>query len=490
MSLTDAQFIAWLKSPARKPCVLVEAVARVAGVETTRYISNTGYTTGAADTPANTTYHAKLTAGGQITEKLALDNTGAGLSFGDLELDNTQGDLDTWLADIWTNRSVKMYVGDQRWVRADFRLVFDGVAQDLTSTARNVLNLQMRDKLQRLNTAVTDTKLGGATTNADRLLPLCFGEVHNVEPLLVDPATLKYQVHQGAIESIIEVRDNGVPVSFTATLGAGTFVLLAQPAGQITCSVQGDKPSGVYSNTVSKLVQRLATGYGKTPLVSGDLDATQLASFDAANTQPVGLYLPDPDNVLAVCQALAASVGAQVVISSTGLLRLLKIDLAGTSPTAIAAANMEGMSLQVAERIPVVAAVKLGYCRNYTVQKNLQTGIPQVDKVLFEQEWLTSTATDATVATTYSLPVDVDEVDTMLQVKADADAETARRLAIWKVQRTVFQYLGMAELLLEALGGYQTITHPRFNLSGGKTGQTVGVVRDWIKANVQILELV
>lgn len=484
--MTDAQFIAWLKSPSRATAVLVEAVARIAGVETTLYLSNTGYTTGAADTPANTTYRAKLTGGGQITEKLDLSNSGAGMSFGDLEFDNSQGDLDAWLSYVWASRSVQIYVGDMTWPRTNFRLVFSGIIDDLGSAGRDVLNLKVRDKLQQLNTAVTDTKLGGSTTNADRLLPLCFGEVHNIEPLLIDPATLKYQVHQGAIEQIIEVRDNGVPVTFTPTLSAGTFVLAASPAGQITCSVQGDKPSGVYSNRISKLVQRLATGYGKTPFVSGDLDATNLSAFDTANPQPVGLYLSDSNTVLSACQALAASVGAQLVMSSTGQLRLIRVDLAGTTPTAVGQANMEGQTLALSERVPVVAAVKLGYCRNYTVQKNLQTGIPARDKDMFEQEWLTSTPSDSSVATIYKLPVDVDEVDTLLQVKADADAEAARRLALWKVPRAVYTYVGEPELMLEVLGGYQTITHPRFNMSAGVTGQTVSIVRDWLSKPMQV----
>ena len=60
-----------------------------------------------------------------------------------------------------------------------------------------------------------------------------------------------------------------------------------------------------------------------TRFSSGDLDATQLAAFVAACPQAVGLYLAERANVLAVCQELAASVGAQVVVTSTGLLRLI-----------------------------------------------------------------------------------------------------------------------------------------------------------------------
>ena len=78
--------------------------------------------------------------------------------------------------------------------------------------------------------------------------------------LLADPALLKFQVHQGAIERVIETRDNGVVVATTNTLAAGTYVLNQAPVGQITNSVQGDKPT-TYGNTIAGLVRRIATAY-------------------------------------------------------------------------------------------------------------------------------------------------------------------------------------------------------------------------------------
>jgi hypothetical protein len=477
--MTDAEFIAWLKSPARVPCVLVEAVALVDGVETTRYLSNTGYTTSPTDTPASTHYLGSIVGGARITEQLSLDGIGANMAFGDIELDNSDGNLDDWLADVWANRQVRMYVGDMRWDRADFRLVFDGVTADIGSRSRDLLNLTVRDKLQRLNTAVTETKLGGTSVNSDRLLPVCLGEAHNVTPLLIDQALLKYQVHNGPIERIIEVRDNGVVVAYTADLTAGTFTLSASPAGLITCSVQGAKLSDVYVNTAAKLVELLATEYGTDPFVPGDLDADNLSEFDAANPQPLGVYLAERENVLTLCQQIAASVGAQVVMSAAGTLRLIK-QAAPVAGTEVTAANMAERTLRVADRIPVVAAAKVGYCRNWTVQTSLQTGIPAEHKDIFAQEWLTATATNSTVATDYKLTLEPQQQNTLMQVREDARTEAARRLALWREPRTVFSYDGMPELLLEELGGFQTITHDRYGLSDGTDVQVIGVERDWL----------
>ena len=485
--MTDQDFSAWLSDPAAMRCMLVEAQVLTSGVETTRYLSNLGYTTGPADTPANTAYLPVINSGVKFSE--SIDLTGAAsISFGDFEIANNDGSRDAWLTDVWVNQRIRVYFGDVRWPRTDFRPILDGVIQDIGITKREGLQLQLTDKLQRLNTSVTDATLDDGSQNADRLLPVTFGEVHNVEPLLVDSSALKYRMHQAAIERVIEVRDSGVPVSITPSLADGTFVLNQSPVGQITTSVQGDN-SGGYVNSVAAMIQRLATQYGTAAqrFTAADIDAANFAAFDAAHPQPVGLYLSDKTNVLQCCQDLAASVGASVVVSTEGLLRLVELDLPATGTAwSATASDMEQRSLTISQRSTVQAAVKLGFCKNYTVQNQLQTGIPTSSKDLFAQQWITVTASDDQVAATYSLNAEPDEVDTNLLVMADAQAEAQRRLNLWKVPRHVYQFTGYAWLMLVELGDTMTITHDRFGLSEGKTGLVVSVDRDWLSGRVTI----
>lgn len=482
--MTDADFIAWLKSDGALRCVLVEAVASVSGTETTHYLSSGNYVTTAADTPASTAYTACISGGCEISERLSLDEGGGAMAFSDIEIGNEGGEFDAWLGYIWRNRAVQVYYGDVRWDRADFRLMFDGIIDDLQARDRNVLNLVIRDKLQRLNTPVTDTTLGGSTANKDRLIPVLLGECHNITPLLTNPATLEFQVHGGAIEDIIEVRDNGVVVATTDNLSTGKFILSQALKGTITCSVQGDKPSA-YANTVSQLVQRLATGYGTDPYDSGDLDATNLADFDTDHPQPVGVYLAETASVLAVCQQLAASVGAQVVMSATGLLRLIRVGLPapGTAVQVNHTTMVQG-TLKIAQRVPVRPAVRLGYCKNWTVQTGLQTGIPAEHKDLYAEEWLTVTSTDATVATAYKLAEEAKQEDTLLLATTDAQDEADRRCDLRKAQRTVYACNNYADLMLAELGNAATLTATRYSLSAGVSGQITAITRDLLGARV------
>lgn len=481
--MTDAEYQAWLVRGGLR-AALIEI-----DTDVPRYLSTVPYTTLPTDTPANRMYLPVVARGFAFSERLSLDSNPS-ISAGDIEIHNDDGALDGWLSDVWVNRAIRVYIGDVNWPRADFRLEFSGVVADLTSSSADRLNIVLRNKLERLNTPVSEATLGGTTPNKDRLLPVLLGECHNVEPLLTDPANHEYQLHSGSMERVIEVRDNGVPLSnTTATLGAGKFRLGNTPAGAITASAQGRTP---YGNTVAALVQVLATQYG-TPterLTAGDLDAASLAAFAAAHPQPVGLWLPDRANVLQCCQQLAASVGAQVVMSRQGLLRLIKVALPGTgTPVAIGPADYEARSLSIKQRTEVIAGVKLGYCRNWAVQTSLDTGIPPAHKDLYAQEWLTATARDAATASAYRLHAEPPQADTLLLRGADAQPEAARRLALWKTPRTVYGLRGYAQLLTLELGQPVTLTAPRWGLGEGKAGIVIGLQRDWIagRCDVEVL---
>lgn len=491
MSISDAEYTAWLASASATRVVLVEASVNVGGSETVRYLSNKGYVTSPSDTPSNTTYSALVVGGIKLTERLALDAS-ATLSFGEIELDNSNGELDAWLDDVWTNRSVSVYFGDMRWGRSDFRLIFKGMFSGVGSQKRDRVNLFLRDSLQKLNSPLTDAKLGGSTTNKDRLLPLLFGECHNVSPLLVNPTTHLYQVHNGNIEDIIEVRDNGAPITVTKNLSAGTFSLSASPFGTITASVQGNKPT-TYSNTIVENIKYIVKNYGEASnrLTDSDIDLTNFSAFATANTAPIGLYVTEKTNMLDACQQLAGSVGAQVVSSRLGLLQLLRIDFppAGV-PVEITASDMVEKSLSVVDISNVAASVTLGYNKNYTVEPNLQTVIPEEHKSLYAQEWLTVTQTDSTVASKYKLLMQPNQKDTLLQTTSDAQAEATRQLNIIKTKRTTYKFTGFSNLFQLSLGQAVTLKHSRFGLSAGATGVVVGLEPDWMRGRISVSVMV
>lgn len=488
--MTDAEFIAWLSSPDARPVVLVEAAVRLDGIETVLNISDMGYTTKTGETPSNECYLPRIVGGCTIGERLSLDGSDASIAWGDVGIDNTDGFFDYLLGGIWRNRPIAMFVGDASWPRADFRQVFAGTIDDLDSSAPDRLNLKLRDNMQRLNAPLTEAKIGGCGPNKDATVPLCFGECHNVTPVLVDPATLTYQVHGGAIEDVIERRDGGVPVGGSNNLAAGTFALTANLVSDLTVSVQGDKSGGVYRDTIATLVQRIVTGYGTADgrLAASEIDAASFAAFDALNLMPVGLWCPDRTNVIDACRALTASVGAQVHFSPLGKLQITQVDIPSGGGEVIADEDAVDGEIEIAARPVVQVAVKLGFCRNWTVQ-TVQGGIPAEHRALYAQEWLTATSIDSAAQADYQTYAEPAMQETMLLVAADAQAEADRRQALWGVQRHVYRRPCGPHKMLLALGAGVTLTSRRYNLAAGKPGQVVAVTRDWLKrrATVEVL---
>lgn len=493
MTISDAQFHAWLLDPSALRTTLIEVVVNVSGTETTRYMATRPYTTGPADTPAHQQYQGIAATGIQFTEQLSLDADGS-ISAGDIEIHNFNGERDSWLNDIWDNRSVQAFIGDARWARADFRPIFNGIVATIAVGSRDKLNLKIRDKLQQLNTPLTEVKLGGTTPNKDSILPLLFGEVHNLTPLFTDPTNLEYQVHDTAVESIFEVRDNGLPVSVTLNEANGKFRLNQSSFGAVTVSAQGAKPGGSYANDIGTLILHIVENYGKASqrFTHMDVDLVNLAAFTTAHPDPVGAYFPDRTNVLVACQQLASSIGAQLVMSRLGKLRLLQVTLpAPGTPIIIRATQMVERSLIIQSRPAVQAAIKLGFCKNWTVQSDLVTTVPQQVKDLYAKEWLESTKVDATAQATYRQDAEPVQKDTMLLRRVESDAEATRLSNLWKVQRTVYQFEGTADLLdtLE-LGQSITIFNKRYGLQGGATGMVISLSPNWLTARVIVQVLV
>lgn len=486
-----SEVISWLKTSDHIRVILVEiSGVMIEGASSTLYLSNKSFTTTATDTPANTTYDSCIVGGINFNESLSLDLS-ASIGFGDIEITNYNGIKDSWLNYTWTNRQIKIYLGDPRWTRNDFYLIFDGVIGDIASRDATTLNLVLLDKLERLNNPISEALLGGTGNNKDRLLPLTFGECFNIEPLNTDslPNVLEYMVHNGPIEDIIEVRDKGMPVSITKNLTQGKFTLNHTPAGQITASVQGYKPS-TYSSNIANIIKNILINYGptNTRLTIADIDQTNFTSFESTYTNPVGYYCKDRTNIIEICQRLAKSIGATITCTSQGLIRLVRLSIpgGGTSWT-VTSTDMIEDSLTISEKPEVRGSVKLNYCKNWTPQNasSLAGAVNPVSVSLFERDWLSTTATSSSVITEYKLSTEPQEEDTYFLTQTPADTEALRRLSIWNTPRFIYTATYFAHLLPVELGDSFTLTHRRFGLSA-KSGVVINIDRDWIGGRVTI----
>lgn len=566
------------------------------------YLSNVGY----ISKDSTLVFNPIIKGGIQITESISLDGS-TQMSFGDIEIDNTTGSLDSWLNAnqfIFVNSSIQVYIGDPQYVVnneaglvSNFRLLFNGVVSDIDSKDRLSLNLKVRDKLERLNTPMLETKLGDVSswgalqTNKDTIIPVVLGEVFNMSPLLINPTKLEYQFNVGQSEEVIEIRDNGVPIynstityptitayattattnyltcittapltvgkliSFSGTVFGGitadipywvssivdttkitlsstvdltTPVVLSTATGTMTLNIPGvlidlvnskfllgtpligtctmslkgvkasvNSVSGetvnVYNNNICNAIAYIVTNYGKasTRLAAVDLDMDNFYSLISTQTnQSFGIVISDYTNILTVCQELASSIGLQLFMNRQGKLQLL--GLYNTFTATVNSINTSDVilnSLNISAKTEVVASTKLGFCKNWTVQSNLTTGIQQQSKDIFAREWVTETITDEVVRDSYKLNTDVPQQDTLLIKYEDATYHAERVNNYFNEQKIIYRFTGTPKLFSLALGQQVNIVHPRFNLYNngvGIMGQVITLSPNWKDSLIEV----
>jgi hypothetical protein len=328
---------------------------------------------------------------------------------------------------------------------------------------------------------------------------------------------LLVQVNVGSTESVIEIRDNGFPIYtnpafYTGStarpdnaiidLNAGKFKLKSSTSGTITASIQGTTTSidlatgqytSSYTNGIAQLVAVLVTKYGpsNTRLAISDIDLVNFLAFaQNSNNIPtavVGYAALDRTNILAACQDILASCNAQLFMNRKGLLQLIQLGVYTSDPVvSIYDYNIVQHSLRVVNRPEVVAATKIGYCRNYTVQTSLAASLPSAHNVMFGTEWYTTTVVDSQVQSDYKTDVSPTQKNTALLTSSAANSLATRLNNYYKIPKTVYGFTADASMLSLKLGQQVVLYHNRFGLSSGKSGQVVSLTPNWISGSIEV----
>jgi hypothetical protein len=504
----------WLQSNVAK-VLIVQVNVYSSGVETTRYLSTYPVIVNGIQ------YLPIVRNNIEITESISTAYS-ASISYGDIEVANSNEELSSWLSDVWVNRSCKIYVGSVPLpgtsldLTNDFELVFNGLVEDIDSKSYGVLNLKIRDRLENVNYPVTEAILGNyfhgavladtdpAYTNQyiNTIRPLIFGEVHNVTPLLTDPTQLEYMVSNGPVEQIIEVLDNGVPISFRTTKAGvevgevppGSFRLNSSPVGTVTASVQGVAKtisisgatfSSSYLNTAANNIATLLKFYGKQ-LSYTDMDNT---SFSTECQEAIGIAVTDRTNLLAVCQEIAKSCGCVLAVTRKGLIKLVKLAIPSVQVAEINDSNSFLGSLVLSERPAVIAGVKLGYARNYTVMTGLVTGIPEQHKSLLATEYLEALVTDTSVQALYGITTEPDIENTRLIDKTEATNVASTKLALFSTPRKVISVACTSELMSLEVGNGVTVKSSRLGI-GSAPGLVISTKVNWLTGRIDLKVLI
>ena len=205
--------------------------------------SDVGYITKPSDSPASTPYSPRLlTVLNYQTEvpRPGFHRSGGTASFGVIEFANHDGEYDEYLEYSWGKRQIDVLAGGTFWVGtprerelafAEFGLVYRGQVSKVNQRNGVIGIVLNQSVMARLDKSIQENLYdSSAGDNEDKPKPLCYGECYNVPPVLIDATWYVYQVHDGPVQSIDAVRDDGnaldpaTPV-YAIFITSGAFLL-------------------------------------------------------------------------------------------------------------------------------------------------------------------------------------------------------------------------------------------------------------------------
>ena len=439
--------------------VLLEALSSAGP----HYVSNVGYIASPTDPVApNRSYPDWLVTVPEVRQSLPDGLFGrSAIGWSEAVISNPNGVRDAWLDDAWDGRAVRILVGDTSWSLDQFQAVFIGVATGLQTTPEGALRLEMSDPREQLNRPVQAALL---TTGArvGEPVPLCFGTVFNIEPVLIDPVLHTYRVHESAVAGIDEVYVGGLPVSYTSHPD-GTFSLNVFPAGRVTCDVRGGVIGGVAIHRADQLLRHFAERVGVTQFDDGSL--ATLATFAP---QSLGVYLPDRANAIDVLDQVAASVGAWWGFDGLGKITAA-VAQPGVPVLTLIPDDSAQFSLQIDRIDPPNWRRRIGYRRNYAVQTDgLFAAVDESVRARLGREWDVAEASAPSTRTLHPLATDPDLEPTFLVLGYESRAEAARRLALFGVPAKRVRMSAFARAWALRPGQTVRVIHPRFGLALGR----------------------
>lgn len=249
------------------------------------YIADDFYITEPSDTPANTPYTPVITGGGLSSISRTLNNPFEGqasTAFGEVSLadefvwTDDNGTLSETQIQLVKGASVIAYLAapPKLFPKTDAYKLLEGSINRMGGDSTGLLTFEITDKSEEIRnkTIVIDGK------------PLCFGYCRNVTPFLTNPGLLEYHVHDGAIDAVLAVYDQGVLLTpttqYTVDLSTGKITLVSSPVGVVTADVRGAKPSTWLSTTeeiASEILSRASVSLTET--------------YDSIPTGTIGLYI-------------------------------------------------------------------------------------------------------------------------------------------------------------------------------------------------------
>ena len=473
------------------------------GARVTFYVGSEMFATAPTDTPASEQYVGCVKDDVFVSRAMWAGDRFGGRSLpdsGQLSIINAREPVIGSRFDAWLDPELYSFQGAP--VRLHLlaeglpyaeRVTYEYVIQDIDYDA-SLIRLPFKSLAYLFERPLVFNRFGGTGAGdgtadmAGRGVPICLGHCANLEPVIVDPATLLLQFGDGQGEAVEAVRDKGAafdtPDDYTATLSASQIDVVSSPAGRITADVKGSTLGGTYSAKPADLLRYVATQLGITQFAD---DA--LAAMNAAAPFDIGYYTgTDEPQAGEFFDQATNSVGGYYGFNWRSEFDCGVFGLP-TAPAELVLTeeDIERDSLTSEPLGGVVWKVVYNYRPNFARQSadELAAGVAQAERTRYGLEYqLTTYREDAAIKADYPDAI-VLTVNSLVYEQADADLDAQRIFDFWSVPRRKYSGVGRNLKVLQVeLNQTLRLYHPRLNLAGGKATTLIQVTPFFLKGKL------
>jgi len=475
---------------AQRKIWLAEATPRDPGVgAVTLRVGTQAYITEPEDAPANARFIHLLDGPPRLERKLPPGLRGgiATANNGALAIALAAPSA-AWPFLAWAGHDVTIWTirPGQAW--ASRVQVFAGLCGQPAVRGRKLI-VPLQSNLGRLNKPLQDNLFGGTggwdgpVDLQGKALPVAYGEVPNIEPVLVDPANRRGVFHDGAVQAVTAAYSGGASgAGVTNDLSLGrTTKTTALGNLPFTLDVQGDALGAVYVNSHARILRRILEE--RSSLTTALLDTAAFDALHTAEPGAMGLFAPDGPRLDAVVDRILQSVDAWLDEGLDGKLTCGLIAAPTGTPDAwLDQRDLVGGDLDLIEVLPPVWELKVDYQPNWRPLSRSEMAGSIVDTAtesFFAQPWRRVTAADAAVLTDWPEAPSAGPLPSLFINAVDAQALADRRHAIRKVARYRYRFTalasGQSDLSGLFTGNVVQLSHPDLETPAGEKLRISGI---------------
>jgi hypothetical protein len=288
----------------------------------------------------NIFYQGKIKSAPQIS--IEKDRLFFGLlrySGGSCTLDNTDGYFDGFINQALFGQTCRFKFGGNALAYADYRTMYEGYIESVTANQSD-FSVTIGDKKKQIDRTLpirffdTTTYPAISDGNADKPIPLAYGQVYNMPIVCTDEkgaggGSFHFKIvdvadHIAGIKSIDAVYVDGtarvpattdlVNATFTFTVASGFYT-----AGKkVTCDFKGFQSGGNLIDNSLDILKDIFSTYLSIPYSASNYDLTNWAE-STLSAKDIGFAITDNTDVSEIIEKICTSNYGNLIINNNGL---------------------------------------------------------------------------------------------------------------------------------------------------------------------------